>query len=414
MNSEVLSTILEKRNALFHPEESLTRRQHLEKFFASGFKVRDQDFYKFTNVSRFLEELNYAPINRAFDLNEMIDENLPTLFFVDGDLQNPELKISGVKTSLLKEDVKALNLDGATHLHSAMKTDGVKIEIAKNTRLESPIRILNIFTKSGIWAPSYSIECHPFSEATIIEENVSLESSYAYFSQSYIKLHPTAKLEHIQIDDGLMDSVHHGSSIVDVLKDATYRNVLLHVAGKLNRRNVEINMKEAGAHGESYNLYLSNGKEHSDIHTLINHEAADTTSDQLAKGILDGESRGVFTGRIHIHPHAQRVAAGQLNKNLLLSKKAQMHSQPQLEIFADDVKCSHGSTTGQLSPEEVFYFEARGIPREKARTLLAFGFGLEVVMKIQNEVARDKVSAIVMEKLKTKFNLGGSHEHPDK
>jgi Fe-S cluster assembly protein SufD len=406
MNQTVLSEILERRK--LSPE----RRQHLETFFAKGFKVQDQDFYKFTNLERFFKELNYFPINRAFDLSEMIDERFPTLYFVDGDLQNPELKIPGIKTSLYTDEVKTLALDGATEIHKALRTDGVRIEISKNTRSEAPIRILNIFTKSGVWAPSYMIECQAFSEATIIEENISLESSYAYFSQGYVKMHPGSKLEHIQIDNGLLDSVHHGSYSVDLLKDSNYRNIILHVGGKLNRRNVEINLKEPGSHGESFNLYLTNANEHSDIHTLINHEAPDSTSQQLAKGILDGESRGVFTGRIHIHPHAQRVASGQLNKNLLLSKKAQMHSQPQLEIFADDVKCSHGSTTGQLSAEEVFYFEARGIPKHKAKTLLAHGFGLEVVMKIQNEIAREKVSAIVLEKLKTKFNLGGSDEHP--
>jgi Fe-S cluster assembly protein SufD len=100
--------------------------------------------------------------------------------------------------------------------------------------------------------------------------------------------------------------------------------------------------------------------------------------------------------------------AGQLNKNLLLSKKAQAHSCPQLEIFADDVKCSHGSTTGQLSDDEVFYFEARGIPLDKAKTLLALGFALEVVLKIKNSYVQEKIKEYVLESLKTKFHLGNS------
>src|SRR5690606_13346427 len=162
-----------------------------------------------------------------------------------------------------------------------------------------------------------------------------------------------------------------------------------------------------GAKGETYALFITNGEEHSDVNTVINHKAADTTSNQISKGILDAASKGVFTGKIHIFPKAQRVASGQLNKNLLLSKKAQVHSQPQLEIFADDVKCSHGSTTGQLSPEEIFYFQARGIPEDKARNLLAFGFGLEVVQKIENNEAREYVSGIVKEGLQKKFSLGG-------
>jgi len=177
--------------------------------------------------------------------------------------------------------------------------------------------------------------------------------------------------------------------------------------GKLNRKNLTLNLNEAGANGESYSLFLTNGREHSDINTAINHKAADTTSDQMAKGILDGESKGIFTGLIHIFPKSQRVASAQLNKNLLLSKKAQLHSQPQLEIFADDVKCSHGSTTGQLSDDEVFYFQARGIPADKARTLLAHGFGMEIVQKITNQEARGYLGQTVMSHLETKFNLGG-------
>nr|MBA2406198.1 SufD family Fe-S cluster assembly protein [Bdellovibrionales bacterium] len=177
--------------------------------------------------------------------------------------------------------------------------------------------------------------------------------------------------------------------------------------GKLNRRNLSLELLGPGANGESFNLYMTNASEHSDINTVIHHRAADTTSSQIAKGILDGDSKGIFTGKIYIHPQAQRVASSQLNKNLLLSKKAQAHSQPQLEIFADDVKCSHGSTTGQLSDDEVFYFQARGIPADKARTLLAHGFGLEIVLKIQNKTVRHKAESLVMESLKTKFQLGG-------
>src|SRR5690606_21635039 len=172
------------------------------------------------------------------------------------------------------------------------------------------------------------------------------------------------------------------------------------------RKNLVLRLNEPGANGESYALFLTNEEEHSDVYTLIDHRAADTTSAQMAKGILDGNSRGVFTGKIFIRPDAQRVSSSQLNKNLLLSKKAQVHSQPQLEIFADDVKCSHGSTTGQLSDDEVFYFSARGIPSEKARTLLALGFGLEIVQKITNEEARNYLHEKVLKTLESKFDLG--------
>jgi Fe-S cluster assembly protein SufD len=174
----------------------------------------------------------------------------------------------------------------------------------------------------------------------------------------------------------------------------------------MNRRNGKIELTAPGANGESYNLFLTSNNEHSDINTEFVHAAADTTSNQIAKGILAGESKGIFTGKIHILKHAQRVASGQLNKNLLLSRKAQVHSMPQLEIFADDVKCSHGSTTGQLSDEELFYFQARGIPANKAKTLLAFGFALEIVKKITQEETRKRIESIVLNLLHRKFQIG--------
>src|SRR5690606_40741349 len=138
----------------------------------------------------------------------------------------------------------------------------------------------------------------------------------------------------------------------------------------------------SGSHGESYSLFLTEQSEHSDISTVINHISADTTSDQISKGILSDTSKGIFTGKIHIHPEAQRVASAQINRNLLLSPKAQIHSQPRIETFADDATCSHGSTTGQMSDAELLYSQARGIAPERARTILAHAFALEVVTAI--------------------------------
>jgi Fe-S cluster assembly protein SufD len=358
-------------------------------------------------MKSFLEKLPYEPRNNPVDLDTYINENLPTLFFIDGDLQNPELKVQGVRTELYKGRPEEGQTHALTNLHHGLMSDGVKITVLKNSKASSPVRILHLMTRAGVVAPTVIIDAESHSELTLVEENVALDTAYALTSETHVHVRPGARVEHIHLEKGKEESVHHGTTYSHVEKDGTYRNFVFHITGHLNRRNVFLNLNAGGAHGESFNLYLTNGTEQSDIYTEIHHRAADSTSDQLAKGILDGSSKGVFTGKIHIHPDAQRVNSGQLNKNLLLSKKAQVHSQPQLEIFADDVKCSHGSTTGQLSPEEIFYFESRGIPLEKAKTLLAHGFGLEVVMKIQDRIARELASDLVLETLKTKFDLGG-------
>lgn len=409
MNFDQIAGVAERRLKLDDGKETSFRKAFLHKLTLEGLtNTLPGDIYKFTNMNSFLDRLPYEPRNTPVDLSDFIDDNIPTLFFIDGDLQNPELKIDGLTTELFKGQPTEARVHALTNLHHAMMTDGVKITVRKNTKISSPVRILHLLTRAGVVAPTVIVELQTHSEFTLIEENVAIESAYALTSESHVQVGAGAKFEHIHLEKGNAHSVHHGTTYSHIEKDASYRNLVFHISGHLNRRNVFMNMKAPGSHGESYNLYLTNETEQSDIYTEIHHLSADSTSDQLAKGILDGASKGIFTGKIHIHPNAQRVKSGQLNKNLLLSKKAQIHSQPQLEIFADDVKCSHGSTTGQLSPEEVFYFESRGIPREKARTLLAHGFGLEVVLKIENLLARALATNLVLETLKTKFNLGES------
>lgn len=409
MNFDQLADTAERRLKLDDGKETSFRKSYLHKLSLEGLTNSfTGDFYKFTNMKSFLEKIPFEPRNNPVDLDTYINESLPTLFFIDGDLQNPELKVQGVKTELYKGRPEEGQTHALTNLHHGMMSDGVKITISKNTKASSPIRILHLITRAGVVAPTVIVDAESHSEITLIEENVAVDTAYALTSETHVHVRPGARVEHIHLEKGKEESVHHGSTYAQIEKDSTYRNFVFHISGHLNRRNVFLNLNSAGAHAESFNLYLTNGSEQSDIYTEIHHRAADSTSEQLAKGILDGSSKGVFTGKIHIHPDAQRVKSGQLNKNLLLSKKAQVHSQPQLEIFADDVKCSHGSTTGQLSPEEIFYFESRGIPLEKAKTLLAHGFGLEVVLKIQDKIARELASALVLETLKTKFDLGGN------
>lgn len=357
--------------------------------------------YKFTPLKHFFETLDET---RPSAIPPFIQTDFLTLLFTDGRLQNnlnlPEIKVS----KLNKSELKTGPLSALAH---ELMTDHILIEVQKNKTVT--LRVLHQNKESDVSAPMIMLKVGAFSQVTLLEEVITqTNKGHAHLAETYVTVEDGAQVDHIQIEQGHEASLHHGSTYASVARDASYKNLVFHVAGKLNRRNLELNLNASGANGESYNLFLTGGTEHSDINTVMNHHVADTTSNQIAKGILDGNSKGVFTGKIFIHPQAQRVASGQLNKNLLLSQKAQVHSQPQLEIFADDVKCSHGSTTGQLSDNELFYFEARGIPEERARTLLAHGFGLEIVQKIKDKDVQKLVADLVLETLKTKFKLGTS------
>lgn len=384
------------------------RENHISQLKNQGLTSPVLDDYKFTPLETFFgtltqEEKVTSPVFK--------ETEFPTITFIDGELSHSDTLPAGVELRMIKdhfEEIEAqlTQANALSHLHHSLLNEGVFLEIEKNREVTRPIRILNILTKNKVVTPTHLIVAKPFSKITILEETAGGDVSHALINETYLVAKEGAQIEHIHLDQESDQGLNHGSVFAEVAKDATVRSLILHVTGKLNRKNLTLNLNAPGARGESYSLFLTHGNEHSDINTVINHKAADTTSDQIAKGILDGNSKGIFTGLIHIFPKAQRVASSQLNKNLLLSKKAQVHSQPQLEIFADDVKCSHGSTTGQLSDDEVFYFQARGIPADKARTLLAHGFGLEVVQKVANKEARAFVSAMVMDSLSSKFEIG--------
>lgn len=408
MNTETLAALAGKDIEKVSGPLKAHKEKHLELFKKQGLTSPVKDSYKFTNLESFfkgcsLDSGHSSPAVKKVDF--------PTITFTNGVLSDAMALPAGVSIKKATDHFEQLEklMDEAnalSHLHHALSKEGVIIEIDKNQEIQKPIRILHLLSESQIAAPTILIMAGAFSKATIIEETIAGEVSHARISETYIKAQDGAHLEHITLDQESTAGLGHASIFTEVAKDATVRSVIFHTSGKLNRKNLTLNLNAPGANGESYCLFLTQGHEHSDINTVINHKVADTTSDQMAKGILDGESKGIFTGLIHIFPKAQRVASGQLNKNLLLSKKAQLHSQPQLEIFADDVKCSHGSTTGQLSPDELFYFEARGIPPVKAKTLLAHGFAMEIVNKISNKEAKDFIAQVIMATLETKFNLG--------
>lgn len=413
MNLEELSHLVGKI-AHSHPDHLKSfRHSHLDLLERKGFKEVTQDSYQFTNMTTFFEGLNLSGDVKGTTPQLDHLENIPTITFLNGELSKTDSLPEGITIKKIS-DYKPLTdhlkeANALSHLHHALINDGVVIEIGKNKIIDLPVRILHIITSSTLSAPTHFIEALPFSKVTIIEEYKATEDvSHGIVNETYIKSHAGSKVEHISLENENNDGLLHSSVFADVEKDATVRAFIFSASGKMNRSNLVVNLNAPGAHTDSYSLFLTNKKEHTDINTEIHHRAADTTSDQMAKGILSDESKGVFTGRIHILPQAQRVNSSQLNKNLLLSKKAQVHSCPQLEIFADDVKCSHGSTTGQLSPDEVFYFEARGIPEAKAKRLLSLGFCIEIVQKIENTHAFNYINHVVRKKLEEKFSLGNN------
>ena len=180
---------------------------------------------------------------------------------------------------------------------------------------------------------------------------------------------------------------------------ASYDTTTINFGAALSRHDIDVRMDHAGASCAVDGLYMVDGSQHTDTHSIIDHRRPHCTSHQLYKGILDGKSRAVFNGKVFVRHGAQQTDARQTNKNLLLSKEAQVDTKPQLEIFADDVKCAHGAAVGQLDEDEMFYLESRGIKPALARNLLTYGFAEEVIEKIKIDSIRRELDEAVLNRL---------------
>ncbi|MBE9518667.1 MAG: Fe-S cluster assembly protein SufD, partial [Bacteroidetes bacterium] len=170
--------------------------------------------------------------------------------------------------------------------------------------------------------------------------------------------------------------------------------------GGIVRNNLRINMEGEGAETSALGLFLTDKMQHVDSYTVIEHSNPHSTSNQYYKGVLDDSSTGVFNGKIHVHPDAQKTEAFQTNNNILLSDTAKMHTKPRLEIYADDVKCSHGATVGQIDEEALFYLQSRGIPKEEGRLMLMDAFTWDVISKIKQPSLQDRITELVGKRLR--------------
>jgi Fe-S cluster assembly protein SufD len=221
------------------------------------------------------------------------------------------------------------------------------------------------------------------AEVTVIEDHVSLGDGAALSNAvTEIDVAATARVRHVRLQRLNSASYSIGHTAVRVAKDASYLSQTVTLGARLSRYDLEVVQQGEGAHATLDGLALIDGRQHADTHTTLDHAAPNGTSRQLHKTIVGGGAHAVFNGRIVVRPGSQLIDSAQESRNLLLSGKARVDAKPQLEIFADDVKCAHGATVGQLEPEQLFYLRSRGLPETLARSLLTYAFGAEVIERI--------------------------------
>jgi len=284
------------------------------------------------------------------------------------------------------------------HLNTAFLEDGALVRIPSGTVLESPIHVLYLSTPDGE-APTVS---HPrtlilagrASQATIVESYLGPDDR-AYFTNAVteVVLEDGAVLDHCKLQREGRSAFHVATMSVTQARATRFATHSIALGGALTRNDVDQVFQGEGGECVLGGLFVAGGTQHTDTHTLIDHARPHCSSRELYKGILDGSARGVFVGRILVRKDAQKTDAQQTNKNLLLSRDALVQSVPQLEILADDVRCKHGSTTGQLDPGALFYLRSRGIDAAAARDLLTYAFASDLVGRIKVGAIRDTVAA---------------------
>lgn len=278
-------------------------------------------------------------------------------------------------------------------LNTAFMNSGLAIGIPDETVIDRPIHLLYFTTDIAepiMNHPRFLIRLGNQAEVTIIEHYLG-KTEIRYFQNVVTKISvgENSHLNHIRIQEEGPAASHISATHYTLEASAQVRGMHFASGSKLYRQNISVGLNGEGAEANLNGLCLSDETQHLDHYVLVDHNQPHCGSRQLFKYILADKSSGAFNGRIIVRPDSQKTDANQTNKNLLLSKSALMNSNPQLEIYADDVKCAHGSTSGQVDSEAIFYMQSRGIKKDKARLLLINGFATEVIQKVRDDATQD-------------------------
>lgn len=295
--------------------------------------------------------------------------------------------------------------NGLTALNTAFIQSGLFVYVPRNLKLSAPLLITILSHSPDRQTASFPrvlVVADENSSATIIENHAGAEAE-SYFSNTVVEivLKAGARLEHYRLQRESRRAFHVGNTSAELGRGSSYNTTSITLGAQLSRHDISVVMDNDGAECWVDGLYVVGQDQHADTHSVIDHQGPYCNSRQLYKGILDGNARAVFNGKIFVRHGAQKTDAIQTNKNLLLSDKARVDTKPQLEIFADDVKCAHGAAIGQIDQDELFYLQTRGINPELGRKVLTYGFAEEVIGKIKVDALRADIDAAVLSQLNT-------------
>lgn len=396
-----------------------------------GFPTPRHEEWKYTNVKNLVNDAFSFHDTSATDTAVSASSNIPELegnilYFVNGVYQ-PQLSTlvspkEQILITTLKEARKshpdlltsyfnrlAKNADEAfTALNTAFSADGLFIHVPKGQVVEQPVvlRFISDAREKNTGAITRIVAAIEENAQVKLVEHFSTAGSFKSFTNAVTEVHvsESARVEYYKVQTESEGAYHIGTTQVRMLDKSHFYAATVTLNGGLVRNNLNIEIDGQYCEAYMYGLYLPNGKQHVDNHTLADHRQPNSYSNELYKGVLLDQSVGVFNGKVFVRPDAQKTNAYQSCKNVVLSPGAKMNTKPQLEIFADDVKCSHGTTTGQLNDEALFYLRSRGIPHQEALGLLTFAFCEDVLSNIRIQPIRAYLEQMVADKLNAKAN----------
>lgn len=283
-------------------------------------------------------------------------------------------------------------------LNTAFLNDAAVISIPKNTTVSDPVHLLFVATQSEVTSyPRCLVVCEEGSDITLIEEYIAINNSnYITNSVSEICLAPHANARHIRIQHESLKAFHLTNCAVSLDRASRYQSINISSGAEISRYNLNVSLNDEAAECSIDGLTMISSQQLADTHTCIDHTKPNGMSRQQNRCIVNERAHAVFNGRIIVRPHAQQTNSSQSSRNLLLSKTAQVDTKPQLEIFADDVKCAHGATVGQLDEEELFYLGSRGLSPAAARSLLTYAFGAEIINRIPVTSLRQRLEQAIL------------------
>lgn len=401
------------------------RLDALEKFRNSGFPTRRMENWKYTDIkpitrkdftipARTIEQVNTGYLDKA----RLQDIECHELVFINGFYSTQFSNIKTLPDAVIIEDLAntgssrrklvsehiARYADPGQHSFAALNTafmkHGALIYVPENTVLDFPVNIIYLAgfnDKPTVIYPRNLIIMAAGSEATIIENYIGSDNA-DYFTNTVteVSMHAGSRLQHCKIQQESLASYHIGNFHISQGKNSQLESHSISLGGSLVRNDIHSQLQAEGAAIMMNGLYLAGGRQHMDNHTRVDHQKPHTSSRENYRGVLNEHARGVFNGKVVVHKDAQKTDAEQSNANLLLSDDAEVDTKPELEIYANDVKCSHGATVGQLDKDMMFYLRTRALDEVTAKNLLTYAFADEVIRHIDPPALRNYLEQLII------------------